>query len=154
MAIRDERAAAFWFALNVLPMPPKSAILVTPARRRIGLAVLALLLVGLFALWWWWDWNWFKGMLERRVETATGRRFEIVGDLDIDPGWNSATVRANEVRFGNPVWSDSAHMAQADTLEFEVQIWPLLRGDIVLPVVRLQRPRVALERIAGVLEMV
>lgn len=129
-------------------MPPKPAILVNPARRRIGLAALALLLVGLLALWWFWDWNWFKGILERRVEAATGRRFEIVGDLDIDPGWNTATVHADEVRFGNPAWSESPHMAQADALEFDVKVWPLLSGDVVLPSVRLQRPRVALERVA------
>lgn len=107
-----------------------------------------LMLVGLFALWWCWDWNWFKGTIERRVGAATGRSFEIVGDLDIDPGWSTATVHADQVRFGNAAWSKAPSMAQADVLEFEIEVWPLLRGDFVLPEVRLQRPQVALERVA------
>ncbi len=134
-------------ALSVMPMPLEPAIVVNPARRRKLLAALGLLLVGLFALWSWWDWNWFKGMIERRVEAATGRRFEIVGDLDIDPGWSTTTVRADEVRFGNAAWAKAPSMAQADALAFEIEVWPLLRGDFVLPEVRLQRPRVALERV-------
>ena len=107
-----------------------------------ALAVLVLAAVVLALLW---DWNWFKGPVERRVEAATGRGFEIGGDLDVDLGL-VPTIRADRLRLGNAAWSEQADMAHAARLEFELALLPLLRGTVRLPRVRLDNPRLLLER--------
>lgn len=106
------------------------------------MVVVALLLV---LLWWLWDWNWFKRPIERRVEAATGREFRIDGDLDVDLGW-TPTIRADGLRLANAPWSSDETMASVERLEFRIDLWPLFRGDIVLPSVRLRAPRLLLER--------
>ncbi|HEV8694774.1 MAG TPA: AsmA family protein [Lysobacter sp.] len=101
----------------------------------VAIAVLALL----------WDWNWFKGPIERQVEARTGRQFEIGGDLGVDLDWTAPTIRADRLRFGNAAWSKQPTMAAADRVEFTVKIWPLLRGQVRIPELRLQQPFLRLE---------
>ena len=91
-----------------------------------------------------WDWNWFKGPVERIVEVRTGRTFEIGGDLDVDLG-RVTTVTADRLRLGNPAWSQHEDMATADRLAVQVEVWPLLRGKVRLPELRLAAPDVRLE---------
>nr|WP_156899799.1 AsmA family protein [Luteimonas mephitis] len=104
-------------------------------------AAVALALVVLALLW---DWNWFKGPVERAVEARTGRSFEIGGDLDVDLG-RTTTIRAHALRLGNADWSKQATMASADRLELRIRPFALLRGDVVIPEIRLTRPDVRLE---------
>jgi len=104
-------------------------------------AAVALALVGLALLW---DWNWFKGPVERAVEARTGRSFEIGGDLDVDLG-RVTTIRADALKLGNAAWSKQAEMASADHLALRIRPFALLRGDIVIPEIRLARPDVRLE---------
>src|SRR5690606_12906801 len=101
----------------------------------------AIVLVVLVLLW---DWNWFKGPVERAVEARTGRSFEIGGDLDVDLG-RTTTIRAGALRLGNPDWSKQATMASADRLELRIRPFALLRGDVVIPGIRLAKPDVRLE---------
>lgn len=115
-------------------------------RRRLGLSVL-LLALGVVALVALWDWNWFKPLVERRVEAETGRRFDIAGDLDVDLGWPSARVRADRIRLANAPWSKTPQMFEADAIELTVMLRPLWRGRWRLPLVQLQRPRLVLERV-------
>lgn len=108
--------------------------------RSVGtLALLAILVV--IALW---DWNWLRGPIERQVQARTGREFDIGGDLDIDLG-RTTRVRADALRFGDADWSRRRDMAVADHLQFDIEVWPLLRGEIRIPDLRLQRPRLHLE---------
>src|SRR5690606_14880102 len=104
-------------------------------------AAIALALVVLALLW---DWNWFKGPVERAVEARTGRSFEIGGDLDVDLG-RTTTIRADALRLGNADWSKQATMASADRLELRIRPFALLRGDVVIPEIRLASPDVRLE---------
>ena len=115
-------------------------------RRRLGGLLLLLFLSSLFALILAWDWNWFKGMIEYRVERATGRRLDLVGQLDVDPHWGFARVSARDVRFGNASWSKTRDMFDADAVEFDIRYWPLLRGDLMVPMARIQQSRLLLER--------
>ena len=91
-----------------------------------------------------WDWNWFKGPVERVVESRTGRSFEIGGDLDVDLG-RITTVRADRLQLGNAAWSRQATMARADRLELRIAPLALLRGEIRIPEIRLAKPDVRLE---------
>lgn len=131
MAIRPlrERIAAGARAL------PRHPWLITLGVVLIGVVVLVLL----------WDWNWFKGPVERQVQARTGRAFSIGGNLDVDLDWHAPTVRADAVRFGNASWSKQPVMASADRVEFRVRMWPLLRGQVRIPDLRLTHPTLHLE---------
>lgn len=104
-----------------------------------SLLALVVLLIAIF------DWNWFKGPVERLVQANTGREFHIDGDLDVDLG-RTIVVRADGLRFANADWAkDESWMARAERLELAVETWPLLRGRLRMPMLRLQRPVALLE---------
>ena len=102
------------------------------------LFALVLLLIAL------WDWNWFKGPVERAVQAKTGREFHINGNLDVDLG-RVVTVRGDGLTFANAEWSKQPNMASADRAEIDVRFWPLLRGQILIPEIRMVRPDLLLE---------
>lgn len=95
-----------------------------------------------------WDWNWFKGPVERAVQAKTGREFHINGNLDVDLG-RTLTVRGDGLTFANAEWSKTPGMASADRAEIDLRFWPLLRGDIRIPEIRLTRPDLLLETAPG-----
>ncbi|ALN84529.1 asmA family protein [Lysobacter capsici] len=105
------------------------------------LSVIALAIVALIALW---DWNWFKGPIERQVEARTGRKFEIDGNLDVDLG-RVSVIRADGLSFANAPWAKQPMMATAQRLELAIEVWPLFKGDIRIPDIRLTQPRVNLQ---------
>lgn len=108
------------------------------------LAVLVFLFAGLLLLIALWDWNWFKGPVERAVQAKTGRALQINGDLDVDLG-RTTVIRADRITFANADWAKTPHMASADRVEIGVRVWPLLRGKVQLPEIRLTRADVLLE---------
>lgn len=106
-----------------------------------ALAVFAVAIAVLIALW---DWNWFKGPIERQVEARTGRKLDIAGDLDVDLG-RVPVIRADALSFANAPWAKQPLMASAQRLELAIELWPLLKGDIRIPDIRLTQPRVYLQ---------
>lgn len=108
----------------------------------VFLVALILLVIAL------WDWNWFKGPVERAVQAKTGREFHIDGNLDVDLG-RTLTVRADRLTFANAEWSKTPRMASADRAEIDLRAWPLLRGQIRIPEIRLTRPDLLLETAPG-----
>ncbi|MGO1003010.1 AsmA family protein [Lysobacter sp. CA196] len=108
---------------------------------RALLTALALAIVVLLLLW---DWNWFKGPIERQVEARTGRRFEIAGNLDVDLG-RVPVIRADGLSFANADWAKQPLMASAQRLEIAVEFWPLLKGEVRVPNIRLIQPRLNLQ---------
>src|SRR5688572_20268650 len=108
-----------------------------------ALGVLAIAIALLLASW---DWNWFKPLVERQVEARTGRKFEITGNLDVDRfGW-TPLVQIGGFRFGNAAWSKEPTMASAECLQLAIELKPLLfGGDLRIPEIRLEKPRLHLE---------
>ena len=104
-----------------------------------------LLLAGLVILLLLWDWNWLKRPIEQRVTAQTGRSFHIDGNLDVDVG-RILTIRADGLRFGNAPWAREPEMASVRRLEFDLRLWPLLRGDIIIPRIALDVPTLHLQR--------
>jgi uncharacterized protein involved in outer membrane biogenesis len=110
-----------------------------------GSVVVAAVVVAVGVLWWAFDWNWFKHPIERRVEAATGREFSIEGDLSVHLGL-VPTLRAEGLRLANAEWAAQEDMARIDSLEISIRLLPLLRGRLELPVLRLDKPHLLLER--------
>ncbi|MGH8084080.1 MAG: AsmA family protein [Lysobacter sp.] len=55
------------------------------------------------------------------------------------------TIRADDLRFGNAVWSKVPTMAEARRLEFSLALKPLFSGDVRIPTLHLIAPRLHLE---------
>lgn len=91
------------------------------------------------------NWNDVKGYIAAGVTTATGRQLSINGDLKVDLGWISR-VRASQIQFDNARWSRYPHMAEIGLLDFQVDVWQLLKWRFVLPTVSLSQVRVVLEK--------
>src|SRR3569623_719472 len=90
------------------------------------------------------DWIWLKGPIEHRVSSATGRSFGINGDLDVELSLHPL-VRVQGIVLGNAEWGSAPEMLTMDELAFRIDLLKLLRGQVVLPEVHLQRPRLLLE---------
>jgi len=108
------------------------------------LAILLFLFAALLILIALWDWNWFKGPVERAVQARTGRAFHINGDLDVDLG-RTTVIRGDRLTFANAAWAKTPRMATADRAEIAIRVWPLLRGEVRIPEVRLTWPDLLLE---------
>ena len=116
-----------------------------PIRRHPWLTAFGVLVLGIVVLVLLWDWNWFKGPIERKVTRETGREFRIEGNLDVDLG-STATISAGGLRFANAGWAREKQMARVGELEFDLRLWPLLRGDVQIPRIALDTPILHLQR--------
>ncbi|OOW58939.1 hypothetical protein Xlen_00930 [Xanthomonas campestris pv. leeana] len=126
---------------NVPSSPAASPARVSRHRRWwIGLGIVAAL-VAIFVLLF--DWNWLRGPVERVVSAKTGREFHL-GHLDVDLG-RITTVRGERLSLGNASWSKRGAMAELNAAEIDVEFWPLLRGKLRLPEIRLEHPTLLLE---------
>nr|WP_211287727.1 AsmA family protein [Xanthomonas dyei] len=128
--------------MNNAPQTAAAPSARTPRRRRwlIGLGSVAAVLVIFVLLF---DWNWLRGPVERIVSAKTGRDFHL-GHLDVDLG-RTTTVRGERLQLGNAAWSKRGAMAELNAAEIDVELWPLLRGKVRLPEIRLDQPTVVLE---------
>src|SRR5690606_6805225 len=114
-------------------------------RQHPWLSLLALLAIAIALLVALWDWNWFKRPIERQVEARTGREFQIRGNLDVDLGWTT-TVTAADVHFGNAEWAGDEDMAEAERVAIDIEVEPLLSRRVRIPLVRLHRPVLRLQK--------
>ncbi|APR10223.1 AsmA family protein [Xanthomonas citri pv. citri] len=128
--------------MNNVPSSPAASPTRVSRRRRwwIGLGIVAAL-VAIFVLLF--DWNWLRGPVERAVSAKTGREFHL-GHLDVDLG-RITTVRGERLSLGNASWSKRGAMAELNAAEIDVEFWPLLRGKLRLPEIRLEHPTLLLE---------
>ena len=101
-----------------------------------GMAVLIVLLAVLVVFF---PWDWLRGPVNRYVSERTGRQFEITRRLDVKVGRTTRVV-ADGIEFANPAWARDPYLVKAEAAEFEIKLWPLLRGQVELPVVSLRQP--------------
>lgn len=92
------------------------------------------------------DWNMLRGPISRYASERTGREVAIDGDLDVHIlSWKpSATV--NGLRIGNPAWAGEGRMAEIKRLQVQIEILPLLRGQVILPRLAVDQPNLVLIR--------
>ena len=121
----------------------RSRLLKWTAGLLLAPVLLAVLFIAIFG------WNWLRGPIERMTLEKTGRELVIGGDLQLKFGWPLPRIRASAVTFANPAWAREKQMVAADAVEVAVDLPQLLRRNIVLPEVRLERPVVFLEQGSG-----
>ena len=107
------------------------------------LAILALAIAVLFAVW---DWNWFRGPVARIASARMHREVTITGNLNANIwSWQpSATV--DGVHIANPKWASTDHLADIDRIAVRIRLLPLLTGHVDLPLLKFDRPNARLYR--------
>jgi len=127
------------------PPPPRRTLkwLAAVLAAVLALPLLAALWLAVFG------WNWARGPLQDLAMHKTGRALVIGGDLSVDLAWPAPRVRASAVSFANPPWAAEPQMLTADAVDLSVDLREWLRGRLVFPEVRLQRPRAFLEQASG-----
>lgn len=97
--------------------------------------------VGLWLLPWG---DWLRGELGRRLTDASGRTVT-VAHLHLHPGL-TLRLQGDGIHIDNAPWGSSPTMVEIDRLEFSLYLPSLLRGRVVVPELRLTRPRLLLEK--------
>jgi uncharacterized protein involved in outer membrane biogenesis len=104
------------------------------------------------------DWNWFRGPVGRLASARLNREVVITGDLRVHPWSFSPKVEAYGVRVAQPDWAAKAdpkgspagsQMAKVDRIAVQIKLLPLLKGDVILPLLAIDRPDVRLLREAS-----
>lgn len=107
-------------------------------------AVAALVVIFLIVLFIVFDWNMLRGPLSSWISRETGREFAIEGDLHGEFAW-TPWIRAEGVRLANAEWASEDNMVEIGTLALRIDLRALLRGEVVIPALRLDRARLNLE---------
>jgi AsmA family protein len=79
------------------------------------------------------------------VSAATGRDFHIEGDLRVKLRL-TPTISAEGLHLSNAPWARGEEMASIDRIDVSIALLPLLRRELVLPMLHLERPLLLLER--------
>ena len=85
-----------------------------------------------------------RAQIENHANAVSGRKTKIAR-LSVDWGW-TPHVHLDDVELSNTDWGKADHMFKAQEIEFDIRLWPLLHGDIVLPRLMLRKPELYLER--------
>lgn len=88
------------------------------------------------------DWNKYKGEIAGPIERATGRSLAMNGDLSLTI-LPTPRLSASDVRLS--VAGGTHDFLTLRSLEVQIALWPLLRGEIQVTSVRLVEPEVFLE---------
>lgn len=87
--------------------------------------------------------DYLRGQLEGRASDFTGRKTKFAS-ISIDWGATS-NVRLDGVEIANAEWGEAPHMLKVEQVDFDIRLWPLLKGDLVLPRLVLRKPEIEIE---------
>lgn len=86
----------------------------------------------------------FRSIVESQASLYSGRKTKIA-KVSID--WGSVPhVHLAGVQVANAKWAKHEHMLKAEQVDFSIRLWPLLKGDLVLPRLMLRKPEVVVEK--------
>ncbi len=108
-------------------------------------AIVALAVIAVLVIVWLVDANTFKSRIETAVLDATGRKLELVGDIELG-FFPRIGLRTGEGRFGNAPGFGSEPMVSWKHAQLGAQLFPLLRGRLVADRVILEGADVRLVR--------
>jgi uncharacterized protein involved in outer membrane biogenesis len=92
------------------------------------------------------DWNMLRPLLAREITARTGRAASIEGDLRVHPFSWTPSAEIEGLTLKNPPWADRELMFAAKQISLSVNLGRLLRGQIVIPQLKLVEPVMNLER--------
>lgn len=75
------------------------------------------------------DFNQYRPLVAEQVKKATGRDLNLAGDIEVAVSL-VPTVAVNDVSFANASWGSRPEMATVERLEVEMDLLPLLSGEI------------------------
>jgi uncharacterized protein involved in outer membrane biogenesis len=90
------------------------------------------------------DFNQYKSQISEQVRAATGRELAIEGDLDLTVSL-SPKLAVDSVTFSNAEWGTRKEMVTVKRLVVQVNLLPLLFGDIQVAQLVLEEPDILLE---------
>ena len=106
-----------------------------------GALALVLAIVLLIAFF---PWDLLREPINRHVSAQLGRRFEMTRQLDVHLG-RTTTVQIDGLEIANPDWADKPLLLKATAAEFDINVWPLLFGNVQIPRISLTGPQLGLQ---------
>jgi hypothetical protein len=88
--------------------------------------------------------DYVRAQIENHANAIAGHKTKIA-KVAIDWSW-TPHVHLEDFELSNADWGKADHLFKAQQIEFDIRLWPLLHGDIVLPHLMLRNPEVYLER--------
>src|SRR5215469_6178331 len=88
--------------------------------------------------------DYVRAKIENHASAVAGRATKIAR-VRIDWGW-TAHVSLEDVQVSNADWGKAEHMLKAKLIDFDIRLWPLLGGHLVLPQLTMKSPELFLER--------
>lgn len=133
------------------PKPPRNPFRGLSRRARIGIGAAVTLVAAIVIFLVIFDWNWLRGPIGRYASAQLQREVVISGDLRVHPWSFSPKAEAYGLRIGQPAWAKSVdpqagQMAQVQRVAVQIKILPLLRGQVILPFLAVDKPQVRLLR--------
>ena len=117
----------------------------TPPPHRSRWLLLVFLLAAIALAYALFNWNLFKGTIERRVSSATGRDFHIDGDLHVAVSMHPL-ITADGLRLGNAPGAKDPTMLAIQQLQVRIELWPWFKGQRILSEMHLVKPVLLLEK--------
>ncbi len=90
------------------------------------------------------DWNWLRGPIGRWASTKYDREIALRGDLDVNLFSWTPSVVVRDLKFGGPQWAREQDTASVGRIEASVRLRKLFAGQIEMPLLALNEPRVVL----------
>ena len=87
--------------------------------------------------------DYLRGQLEGWVSDLTGRKTQIA-KVAVEWGWIS-NVKLEGIEVANAKWGKAPYMLKVDQVDFDIRLWPLLGGNLVMPRLVLRKPEVQVE---------
>jgi len=88
--------------------------------------------------------DYLRGQLEGRASDLTGRKTQIA-KVAVQWGWTS-NVKLEGIEVANAKWGKAPYMLKVDQVDFDIRLWPLLGGNLVLPRLVLRKPEIQVEK--------
>ncbi|HEY2048372.1 MAG TPA: AsmA family protein, partial [Caulobacteraceae bacterium] len=118
-----------------------------PRRVRWGQILFALFVAALVILAILFRWDWLRGPLARYLSDRMHRPVTIAGHLYVHPWSWTPQATVTGLTIGNAPWAGKAPMATLPSFTIRAKILPLIfHGQLILPYVEADRPRVDLLR--------
>jgi AsmA family protein len=111
------------------------------ARLLVGLAIVIALFALLLVFF---PWDTLRDPLNRYVTEKTGRHFEITRKLDVKLG-RTTRILADGIEFANPEWAEEPQLLTAEGAEIDIELLPLLKRRIEIPLMKLHKPKLGLQ---------